>query len=568
MCEEGNIGFFMLQKIKIILSKKIKKGWSKWQAYIVNLQRRVQMASLYKQAQPVQATEGPVLFWVPGGYTLLLQVETALAAALRLRGVQSHAILCDGVYRACIKREVTDRIPVARWQETCKQCKIEASTVLENMGIPYSFIGDYVSETTRDELWQKTAPIKWEALSDLHYNKVNIGKNIQSAIVRHLTGEALEGHEEIIREYAYSAFVSAEASARAFEKISPSRIIMTHGVYAEWGPALQIALLREIPVTGWSKSYLKARFFFRHHQDPARLGTHILSKTAWETCKASPLNSEQNVRLDRYLTNRYHKRIAFNLHELKPYLGDIEGLRQKYIADPSKPVWGVMCHINWDSVKDSAPMAFESFNDWTLFTVNEILNLPNVNWLIKIHPTENRDMRMLGAQRLLDDYYPILPPHVKIIKADEEISPLEFFQLVDGAITVYGTSGLELALLGKPVILAGEAHYGGKGFTYDGWRPETYRDYLQKAATLPPLTEDQRNLARQYAYNYFIQRQIPLEVVNDPSASFWKFLYEQRELLLPGRDPFVDFICEHTLSGKDFVMNEELVALSLGEEPF
>ena len=55
-------------------------------------------------------------------------------------------------------------------------------------------------------------------------------------------------------------------------------------------------------------------------------------------------------------------------------------------------------------------------------------------------------------------------------------NPFDFFQLVDGDVTVYGTSGLELALLGKPVILAGEAHYGGKGFTYDGLSQNSYKE--------------------------------------------------------------------------------------------
>jgi hypothetical protein len=50
-----------------------------------------------------------------------------------------------------------------------------------------------------------------------------------------------------------------------------------------------------------------------------------------------------------------------------------------------------------------------------------------------------------------------------MIPAEEEISPLEFFQLLDGGVSVYGTAGLELALQGKPVVLSGEGTLRWKG---------------------------------------------------------------------------------------------------------
>jgi capsule polysaccharide export protein KpsC/LpsZ len=153
-----------------------------------------------------------------------------------------------------------------------------------------------------------------------------------------------------------------------------------------------------------------------------------------------------------------------------------------------------------------------------------------------------------------------------VIPAEEEISPLDFFELVDGGVTVYGTSGLEMALHGKPVILAGEAHYGGKGFTYDGLTIATYRELLYQAVSLQPLSEEQRRLARQYAYSFFIQRQVPFPVVKNPNSAWWEFQFDKRKLLLPGNDPFVDLICDRILDGQDFVMDENLVGLSNGHE--
>lgn len=116
--------------------------------------------------------------------------------------------------------------------------------------------------------------------------------------------------------------------------------------------------------------------------------------------------------------------------------------------------------------------------------------------------------------------------------------------------------------MGKPVIVAGEAHYGQKGFTRDGLTPDVYRNILQSIENIGPLTNEQQMLAKKYAYNYFLQRQIPFKVVQDNTSSFWKFQFDKRDLLLPDKDPFVDFICDRIIDGKDFIMDEDLVVLA------
>jgi hypothetical protein len=525
-----------------------------------------QMSKLYLQGYPVSESKGSALFWVPGGMPLMLDVEGAIATALRLRGVRVHAVICDGPFRACVRREIKDGVPLAQWQEACGPCKAQSSAVLDRMRIPYSFIGDFVPKSSLVNLWEKTTSVEFETIENLHYEEVNVGKSARSAIIRYLQGEELTGHEEIVREYAFSALVCAEAAKGAIEKFSPARVFMSTGIYADWGPALKTALARGLPVIAWMASYLSARFYFRRVEDEARIDFHNMSQSAWENRKHIPLTADQEAHLDKYLQNRYLNHVSFDMKSLKKYNGKIAHLREKYAPSPDKPVWGINAHINWDCVSDFSPMAHQSFDDWMLDTMRVIVEIPQVQWLVKVHPAEAWDNPASGVQRLIEKHFPNLPSHVRVIPAEEEISPLDFFELIDGGVTVYGTSGLEAALHGKPVILAGEAHYGGKGFTYDGLTIATYRELLHQAVSLKSLNEEQKRLARQYAYCFFIQRQVPFPVVRDPNSSWWGFQFDKRELLLPGKDPFVDLICDRILDGKDFVMDESLVALSNRQE--
>lgn len=521
---------------------------------------RARMAGLYRRGSRPRTKER-VLFWIPGGMPLMLQIEGVLAAALKLRGVDVHAILCDGPFIACVKRELGDDVPVARWHGACRGCRAATSHVLDVMGIPYSFIGDFVSPETLAELRVKASSFSWGNL-DTH----ELASNVRSSIVRYLKGAAISGHEEIVPEYAYSALVCASAAAEAMNRLKPTRVFMSHGVYVDWGPALSVSLRNGIPVCAWMASYLDAHFYFRHVDDPLRVDFHNMSAEAWNQQRALPMTDSQRRTLAEYLTNRYRRKVSFDMKHLEDFSGDTDALRRRYVSRPDRPTWGIMAHINWDSVSDYAPMAYAMFDDWIVDTIDHIIGIDDVNWLLKIHPAEAWDNPESGVQRLVEERYPELPPHVRLIPAEERLSPLDFYQLVDGGVTVYGTAGLELALLGKPVIVAGEAHYGGKGFTHDGLTKTTYRELLARAGVLGPLSAEQRVLAEKYAYAYFMRRQIPLPAVHDPDG-WWKFKIDERDSLLPGNNEFLDFVCARILDGRDFVMDDELVAAALARTP-
>ena len=492
----------------------------------------------------------------------MLDVEGAIAAALTARGTNTSAILCNGAYTACVKRDVRDKRPISEWSADCASCTRNSVRAIERLGIPFTFIGDYVDADTRVRLRSLSHTVSWENLDDFNYEGIAVGKNIRSAIIRYLQGHDFPDREELVHEYAYSALICAQAAKAAYAHFRPDRVFMSHGVYVDWGPALHAALNENLPVTAWMASYLKARFYFRNVEDHVRVDFHNMSERAWKHWGNKALTETQEAQLDAFLAERYLEKASFDMKQLGDYSGDLNALRQRLQLPTGRPIWGIFAHINWDTVSDYAPMAYESFNQWMVDTVRQVAALTEVTWLIKVHPAESWDNPDSGVERLLQKTFPHLPDHIRVIAANEKFSPLDFIQLVDGGVTVYGTAGLELALLGKPVICAGESHYGCKGFTYDGLTIDTYRKLLARAPRLGQLDAAQKCLARRYAHIYFMRRQIPLHVVDDPTSDWWRFLVRRRASLLPGRDPFVDLICSRIGDGEDFILDDALLAVS------
>jgi hypothetical protein len=84
-------------------------------------------------------------------------------------------------------------------------------------------------------------------VAGLKHEDLLVGQNVLSTITRYLQGARLGEGEDIVREYAYSALVTAEAARKVFDKFKPMRVFMSHGTYVDWGPALHTALDRGIP---------------------------------------------------------------------------------------------------------------------------------------------------------------------------------------------------------------------------------------------------------------------------------------------------------------------------------
>jgi hypothetical protein len=180
--------------------------------------------------------------------------------------------------------------------------------------------------------------------------------------------------------------------------------------------------------------------------------------------------------------------------------------------DPAKPIAVVFSHVLWDANLFYGDDLFEDYGDWFVQTVKAACANPRVNWLIKIHPANVWKRAYEGVQQefaelaLIAKYVGPLPPHVRTLLADTEVSTLSLFQVVDYGVTVRGTTGMEMPCFGKPCLTAGTGRYSGQGFTIDS---QTAEEYLHRLATLhqvPSMTQGEIERARWHAYIAFVLR--------------------------------------------------------------
>jgi hypothetical protein len=512
----------------------------------------------------------PVLVWDLGNFPGIVARNGLFATALKLRGKRTHTVLCDGSPVACIRRGIEQPEALDEWGRPCRNCAAEAERAAKKYGLDYSWVGAYVPGEKREAFLRLSESMPLQTLLEHVHGGVEVGHIAWSSLNRHLKGTLVEpdrltaAQAQILRRYFYAALVNVHAAAAAVDTVAPSSVLTSHGVYVDYAPAMSIAYLRKIPAVSWSSAYVDGHHYFTIPKGANQLLLQgVTREELWEERARTPLTADEEARLEDFLHHRYFRAGARDINVIsRPE--DVAALRRRLGLRPGKRAFGIFTHVNWDACFDMSSMIHPSANAWTLETVRRVASISDVDWIIRIHPGELTDGSVLSTGDILRAEFPTLPGHVKVLWADSDINSYGLYQLLDGGVTIFGTVGVELAALGKPVILAGQAHYGGKGFTLDAGNREEYASLLDRAGALPRLSEEQTALARRYAYWYFVQRQIPIRAI-DLNQGHWGDLDPDRlDSLLPGRDPIMDIVCRNIVEGRDFILPSELVLRSDG----
>jgi hypothetical protein len=126
-----------------------------------------------------------------------------------------------------------------------------------------------------------------------------------------------------------------------------------------------------------------------------------LSDSAWKERAETPLTKDEEESLQAFLYSRYHHPVGFDMRTLHRYTGETERFRAKYGLEPEKAVMGHHVASQLGQRLRLCPMAYPSFDDWIIDTIEQVERIPQVQWLIKIHPAEASFDPEVGVDRLI-----------------------------------------------------------------------------------------------------------------------------------------------------------------------
>jgi len=507
--------------------------------------------------------DSPVIIaWELGGFADILKKNSIISAALNLRGFRTHFIICDGTPVACIQRGLEKNEKFSDWTLKCGNCMRVMKFYANEYSIEYSLAGDHISEEKKNEFSNLSESIALDEIYGYKYLGVDVGMLAWSSVIRYMKGFVIERKdlikedEIIFRKYFYAGLCNIYIADEVINKFKPVSLYSSHGVYVDYSPPVLLAYIRGIKTLCWSSGFKDFLHYFTVPKKPNKLEFRGITESEWRKRVDTPLTDNENKFLDAYIHHRFNKGNKRDfLNVTLPESED--SLRKKLGFPKGKKIACLFTHVSWDLTFELSKMIFDNANQWLSESMKAIFRNEKVNWIIRVHPGEKLSGSLYTNDDFIKEHFKNIPPHVKILWSDSEINSLGLYKLIDVGITLFGTMGAELPLLGKPVISGGEAHFTGKGFTIDAKTKEEYFRLLGDIDNISPVSDDMKEVARKYAYSYFVQRQIPLKVINKEEGHFGNLDIKKLDRLLPGNDPVIDAVCNSIIEGKDVILDAE-----------
>ena len=486
-----------------------------------------------------ESANGPrILMLTPRDWAAHVQYESMIGQSLRLRGAHVTVLGCGGGLEICDRANTHEAPPMP-----CLSCERYCRDAAAAHGFDRVTLRDLWSDGD-DGSWPELDELSVDDLLDASSEGLPLGQLVDIPVKWFLC--AADQHGDPLAARTRRAFLrSARRVARAvhaaLDQIQPDTVLVTNGLFMFEAVMWAACRARGIDVVTYERAFRKETLVF-HRGAPAG---HYEFESAWSDANRALSVSEEGE-LDRYLEDRRAGR-AFDQHWdwRPPSLPATEGRTAVMFTN-----------ITWDSAVIGRDRAFKSIEKWVSATIAWFGDAPEHTLIVRIHPSEIALPGKRSRDSLFDYIrreHPDLPANVVVIPPDDASSSYPLMDECDLGLVYTSTTGLELALNGKPVIVTGIPHYRDKGFTIDVNSASEYRDALSGLLSGEVASGVDVELARRYAHFFFFRAPIAAPGVIEPIPGLARVTIEDPARLEPGVDPELDRICDGILEGSAFV---------------
>ncbi len=297
---------------------------------------------------------------------------------------------------------------------------------------------------------------------------------------------------------------AAQAALAYLRNNRPDVVIVPNGTIQELGVVYKVARHLNIPTTTYEFSDQRQRIWLAQNAEVMRQDTDGL----WKMRKDNPLTESQLEKMRSLMMARQRASIWENFNRLwqgVPAQGG-EKAREALGLD-GRPVVLLATNVIGDSLTLGRQVFTKTMTEWISRTIQYFIGRPDIQLVIRVHPGEvlTRGQSMVDIIRQI---LPKLPNHIRVIKPKDEINTYDLVDVADLGLVYTTTVGMEMAMNGIPVIVAGKTHYRDRGFTYDPDSWVTFFKLLGQMLENPAayrLNKDQVQHAWQYAYQFFFE---------------------------------------------------------------
>ena len=288
----------------------------------------------------------------------------------------------------------------------------------------------------------------------------------------------------------------------------PDAVLVPNGLVTELGVFYQVARHLDLQTVTYEFNDQREQIWLSQNEIVMHQNTDAL----WTARKETPLTEAEREEIAaledaRTSAKKYGKGTRF-WQDVASMGG--EQLRTTLGLD-ERPVALLATNVLGDSLTLGRNAFASSMAEWITKTAQYFAKRADVQLVVRVHPGERlmKGPSMLGV---IERALPECPAHIHVIGPDEKLNTYDCMEIAGLGLAYTTTVGMEMAMRGVPVILAGDTHYRGRGFTFDpsSW-DEYYATLDRLLSNLPAhrLSWDQVETAWNYAYRFFFDFPMP-----------------------------------------------------------
>ena len=186
---------------------------------------------------------------------------------------------------------------------------------------------------------------------------------------------------------------------------------------------------------------------------------------------------------------------------------DIENYLKENKINTKRKIISIFTNVIWDAQLYYEQNIFNDIIEWCNETIN-FLKDKDVTVLLRIHPAELSGS-LPSNQKIYNEImnrFQKLPTNINIIQPDNTLNSYSIIDKSSLCIVYASTIANEIAAMGKPLIIGGEAYIKNKGITYDPKSKKEYFQFIDELLKKPEIDETIKIRAKKYAYYFYFSK--------------------------------------------------------------
>lgn len=406
---------------------------------------------------------------------------------------------------------------LARWKELLISFSVEeAFFAMDSQPFSYSIrIEDIIREKEGSGLR--------ECLLNCQIHGMPVGDLIYDAYLRDTGEPTVFGMNSTLEAYIRQAIQFYDRYNLLFIKKKIRHCVLGHTVYLLYGMLARVAVMNGTVVYGRKPG--SSPLTIKQYQ---KIGDFPMSEMKPDSDSFEKIlikRKEQGIDYaNEFLSKRFSGEAAGPFGTFAAYSKDrIAVSRETFLStcriNNNNPIVFLMCHAFTDSPHSYPTMLHHDFYDWLTDTLNIVVDLKDINWVVKIHPEDKHYISKIDYGSKLGIEYSLKYKHIFL--CPDNLNSSSLTDIADMFLTVRGTCAVEFAAMGIPSIVTAQGRFSQLGFLQECFSREQYIQSLARIMKNNILDQSQRDRAKNAIYFYHYVLLVNCVFIPGIIANWW-----------------------------------------------